>query len=222
MINTSYLSDIIPLTLAASVSVTAVTVGILILGGKNRPQAKTTAFILGNVVVLAVIGLAFLFILHKIPVAHHHQSLVGSLIDVLVGVLLVYLGIRTASKPPSPGQPTWLTGLQGMGLWKIFVVGVVVMLINFTTLIPYIPAVRDIGRMGLDVVGQLALLAAVIFVVEFWILVPLVVTKVAPTKSAAILGGFMGLIKRHSKAVTIWMCIIFGVYFAVKGILELI
>lgn len=220
--NTALLADIVPLVIVASISPTAVMVGILILSGKDRPQQKTLVFILGNVAVLLGVGLVFLFLIHQINTSAPKQSTIGSVIDIIVGLWLVHFGIRTMYKPKSTGKPKWLTGLQSMNYVKMFVAGMAVMLVNFSTLFTFIPAVRDVSHLGIGIPEQLLALAIIIFFVEFWILLPLVITKVAPSKATGVLDAFMGFIKRHSRTVTVWMCIIFGAYFAVKGVLALI
>ena len=138
-----------PLAFGATVSPAVLTVGVLILCSPRRPVARGTFFALGSVTVLVALTLLGLTVLDRFS-AHHAsatQRAVTDGVDVTLGIVLLTLALRTALRPRDPTahtqakQPT-----DHGGLATAYLLGIVMMLTNVSTIVLYIPAMRDIGR----------------------------------------------------------------------------
>lgn len=216
------LTEVLPLALAGSISPLTATVGILILTSRRRPLAGTAVYLLGNLTVLAVVGLGALALFHRFTGSPAPRSEANALVDLFIGLLLLYFVIRSALKPPrSDAPPGWLRGFDTMGLGRAFLLGLGVLVMNASTLIVYIPAVRTIANAHLAPAATAALLALTVVIVMSWLLIPFLLALLLPTRSAPLLRDLNGWIGRHSRAISLLLFLVFSLYFLAKGIGEL-
>lgn len=219
----SLLLKITPQALGSAVSPTVFAVTMLILGSKSRPRARTAAYLTGALIVLILIGAIDLFVVHTAPasVGTKHSPL-EAILNIVLGLGLLALGARTVLSHPdktaeaknkrSATQPRLLTAI---GL------GVVMMATNFSTLILYIAAVKDVRYAKVDALMDAGALAYLILFATLPIVLPLVGSIVAPGPTQKTLGRLDGLAKTHSKQIGVVVCAIFGVYLLAKGVAAL-
>jgi hypothetical protein len=223
-----FISDVLPLAIAGSCSPTTLAIGILILSSRNRPLAKAVVFTIGNLLVLAGVGLVTLFFAHATSTTSAvsaSPNAVDATIDVFVGALLVVLTLKHLLGPKSPTadtSPSWLKGLDRLSFWRSFLIGVGIMAINVSTLVVFLPAVRYVGKYAGDLGNELALLAAVVLIVESWMLAVLAMSFLAPQKSGRALRKLNVWVGKHSRTICSVLFGIFGVYFLIKGLTELL
>lgn len=217
------LTEVLPLAVAGSISPLTATVGILILTAKRRPLAKTAAYLLGNVTVLAVVGAASFTLFSQVVPKHAAPSETDTVIDLFVGLLLLYLVIRSALKSPTTdAPPSWLRGFDTMSLSRAFLLGMGILVMNASTLVLYIPAVRAIAGGHLNPGETVGLLALTVAIVMSWLLIPFLLAIVMPQRSARLLRGLNAWIGRHSRTISSLLLLVFGVYFLLKGLTELL
>ncbi len=220
------LAEVLPLALAGSVSPLTATVGILILTSKDRALAKTAAYLLGNLAVLAAVGAASFTLFDHVAAKHSApHSETDALIDLGIGLVLLYLVLRGALKRPdtdAAARPKWLSGFDTMGLGRAFLFGMGVLVMNASTLVVYIPAVRAIVNAHLPADQTAGLLALTAVIVLSWMLVPFLLALLMPRRSQAWLRALNAWIGRHSRAITLLLLFVFGAYFVVKGLGELV
>lgn len=229
MSTNEFITTVLPLAVAGSCSPTTLAIGILVLSSRNRPLSKTFVFTLGNLVVLAGVGLVTLFFAHATASATaSHGSApnpVDATIDVFVGALLLVLTLRHAFGPKSPtsdAPPKWLSGLDRIGYGRSFLIGLGIMAINVSTLVVFLPAVRYVGKYTESLGNELALLALVVLIVESWMLVVLAMAAIAPQRSARTLRRLNVWVGAHSRTICMVLFAIFGAYFLIKGLAELL
>ena len=210
-----------PLAFGAAVSPAVLTVGVLILCSPRRPVARGTFFALGSVTVLVVLTLLGLTVLDRFS-AHHAsatQRAVTDGVDVTLGVVLLALALRTALRPRDPTahaqakQPT-----DHGGLATAYSLGIVMMLTNVSTIVLYIPAMRDIGRADVSQADKVVAVLVVLMIVSLPATLPLLLRVVAPGPSQRALTRLDAAITRHRRTIVCIVEVVFGVYLIVKGI----
>ncbi len=217
------LTEVLPLALAGSVSPLTATVGILILTSRRRPLTKTTAYLLGNLTVLAIVGLGTLTLFRHFTPSPAPHSEANALVDFFVGLLLLYFVIRSALKSPkSDAPPGWLRGFDAMGLGRAYLLGIGILIMNASTLIVYIPAVRTIAGARLAPAETGWLLVLTVAIVMSWMLIPFLLALLSPKRAAPLLRGLNGWIGRHSRTISLLLFLVFGLYFLAKGLGELL
>lgn len=220
----SLVLSIIPFGLGAAVNPTALTVELLVLTGKSRPKARAWAYLLGFTVVL--FGFIFLFvtILGRITSAQQAgRNMVSTVIDVALVALLLGLGIRQlhpAQTTAERHQSRVAARLQTGGLPTYFVVGMVAMLTDFTTLVFLLPATHEVAR-STDPweVKQLALITlAVIAMIP--LLLPVLGLTLLGSRADAFLARTNVFVTRYPRQINASVCFFIGAliaYNAIKG-----
>ncbi len=110
---------------------------------------------------------------------------------------------------------------KGEGALAAFLLGAVMMLTNFTSLVLYIPAMKDVHRSPASDGTKAAVVLVAFVVTALPALIPLGARVVAPGPSArglARVGTFMTV---HKRGVTVAVAVLFGGYLLVKGLGQL-
>ncbi len=214
----SILLKVLPLAIGAAVSPTVLTVVVLLLAGaKTRRDA--VAFAIGTALVSVAIGLAVLFVFNRALEAHHdsagHRSAV---VDVVLGLVLLALAVREVVARPKAKEPK---ARRELGVGGAFALGAAVMAANFSSLVLYLAALKEIVRADVATVSELVVTAVFIVIMLLPAEVPLLLTVVAPDSSQRILTSIGASVKRHSRTITIVVLVVFGAYLLAKGVLKL-
>jgi hypothetical protein len=211
---------VLPLALGAAISPTVLTVAVLTLSSRDRPVARGFAYLVGFLLVLGVytaLGLTVLDRVHHQPSAS--ERAVSDAVDVVIGLVLFALAIRAIVRhrggddgdtPKPPKQHHASVGAS-------FVAGVVMMLTNITTIVLYIPAMRDINHSDVSTTDKAVVVVVALLITSLPALAPLLVRIVAPGPSVRMLTSLNAAITRHQHAVVVGVEIVFGVYLLLKG-----
>ncbi len=220
------LARVLPLALGAAVSPTVLTMSVLILCSRRRPVARGVVFTLGVLTVLVVLTVLGLTVLDRF--ANHHptatERAVSDGVDLALGIVLLALALRTWLRPHDPTRsdepkhPRKAHGDSEHGLWSAFVVGVVLMVTNVTTIVLYIPMMKDIGRSEVSEAQQLLVVVLVVVIVSLPAWLPLVLRVVAPGPSQRALVRLEGFTTRHRRTIVLVVEVAFGLYLLLKGI----
>lgn len=216
--------SIIPFGLGAAVNPTALTIELLILTGKNRPKARAWAYLLGFTVVLIAFIAVFVTVLGRsTPAQQAGRSMVSTIIDVALVSLLLGLGIRQLRPVKTTAerhQSRVAARLQAGGLPTYFVVGMVAMLTDFTTVVFLLPATHEVAR-STDPweVKQLALMVlAVIALIP--LLLPALGLTLLGRRADAFLARTNAFVTRYPRQINASVCFFIGAlvaYNAIKG-----
>lgn len=208
-------AHVLPLALGAAVSPTVLAVNLIVLGSPRRPRSRGAGFALGGAVVIAVLSIVALAGLLPTTTSSG-ASTTGAAVDLVCAVVLVLLAIRALRRPaPAARQPADGPWLGYVGL------GAAVMATNFTTIVLYVPAMKDIARADVPGTTQAAAVVVTMAITTVTLWVPLVLTLLAPGVAGRVLGGLDGFLTAHQRAVTVVICFGFAVLLAVKGIARL-
>lgn len=218
------LSKVIPLALGAAVSPTVLIVVLLVLSGR-RAIARGTAFVAGVLVVLS--GLTVLGLLLSKPAhASAVQTDVTRAIDGLVGTLLLLLAARTVmrmilSRRTGSSEPTDTSGTDAQrstGLVTAFVLGVAMMLSNFSTILLYLPAMHEISTSTVGFRDKVLAVALAFVITSIPATGPLALRLTLPDASARLLDRLRTLATRYQRQIGITIELVFGVYLVVKAL----
>lgn len=215
------LARVLPLALGAAVSPTVLTMSVLLLCSKRRPIARGAVFTLGVLTVLVALTVLGLTVLDRF--ANHHPSAteraVSDGVDLALGIVLLALALRTAlrshdpTRHEAPKQPH-----DHGGLGSAFVLGLVMMATNVTTIVLYIPMMKDIGRAPVSDADQAFAVVLVLLIVSLPAWLPLLLRIVAPGPSARALGKLEVFTTRHRRTIILVVEIAFGAYLLLKGV----
>lgn len=199
----------IPLALAAALNPTAIAVeAILLSAGKT----KGAAFLAGFTVVFLAIGVVGVTIGIATPTG---PSKVSDWIDIAAAVLLALLGFRSwrgshrqkvakAHKVPSTRES--------------FAFGVGLAVTDFSSVIPYLVALKNIGRSPEPNPVHWLMLVLFNLIALAPLYLPVLGAYAAPDTADRLLAKLRDGLAKHGAQVGAVVCWVFAVYLAVKGV----
>lgn len=218
------LSKIIPLSLGAAVSPTVLIVILLVLSGR-RAVVRGAAFLCGVLVVLGGLTALGLLISHS-----SHESTtqieITHAVDVVAGVLLLLLALGTVLKSvtadrdgpaamPTEPEPD---PQRGSGVFSAFLIGMAMMVSNFSTILLYLPAMRTISASTVATADKVVAVLIAFVITSLPATVPFAMRVGFPVASARVLERMRAFTQRHAKQISVGVEVIFGVYLVLKGV----
>ena len=216
------LARVIPLALGAAVSPALLTVAVLTISSPRRGVARGFALALGvlaAITVLTALGLTVLSHTTSHPSAT--KSAVSDAIDVTVGLVLLALALKSLldRKPAQPtGDAPDSSHRAPMGLTATFAAGAALMVSNVTSIILYIPAMKEIAKSDVSDGAKAVTTIIVILITALPVLLPLAIRLVAPRSSQRWLASLNEFIGRHHHTLILGVEIVFGIYLLAKGL----
>lgn len=219
------LASVLPLAVGAAVSPTLVALQLLVLTGTTKPVARAWALAFGSALVLAVFSLLGLTVLnHLHPAGHGHHSWSGAVIMFVAAGLLGLLAVRSIVRRPTSAEqhgsrtadrlataPTaWFVGVGAVG-----------MVVNFSTLLLFLPALHEITRSSVDLAGRSVAFALLFVITLLPVLLPVgLVTVMGPHADPA-LAATHRVVSRYARQIGIVVEVVFAVYLVLRGVAEL-
>jgi hypothetical protein len=219
------LVSVLPLAVGAAISPTLLALQLLVLSGSTKPLARAWALTAGAGLALgafSVLGLTVLDHLH--PAEHEHHSLRGAVIMFVAAALMAALAARSLLRRPTPGeqQKTRTTGrLEDAPTFWFVGVGAIGMTVNFSTLVLFLPALHEITRSSVALVGKGIAFAILFLVTLSPVLIPVGLVTVSGGRAEPILDATHGFVARNSRRIGIIVEVVFAGYLAWKGLAEL-
>lgn len=216
------IAELVPMGIAGAVSPVSVSLLILVLTGRRSPLRNGALLVVGYVGALVVAGVAVLVAFHP-SVGTDGHSTERSTIDILIGALLLLLAVRRLLKAPSDSAapPKWMESLDTMAPVRAVVIGAGLLVVNFTTVAIYIPALAEIAKAGLGFSSSAIALAVVIALISSTMTAPVVLYAVMRQRAGAILNALRSWLAKHDRAVMTVVLVVFGLYLLLKGLLGL-
>ncbi len=219
------LASVLPLAVGAAISPTLLALQLLVLTGETRPVARAWALCAGAALVLAafsVLGLTVLNHLH--PGRHGHTSLRDAVILFAAAGLMALLAVRSLHKRPTPAeQQTSRTAgrLQHANTTWFVGVGAIGMLVNFSTLVLFLPALHEITRSSVGDAGRAVALAMLYLVTLLPVLAPVTVVSLLGPRAQPALRATHSFVSDHARQIGTVIEVVFAVYLTLRGISEL-
>jgi cytochrome c biogenesis protein CcdA len=218
------LSKALPLAMGAAVSPTVLAVVLLILSAPKRPVARGVAYTAGVLVILSGLTVLGLVVMrHGVGVGSGRNPVTRA-IDGTMGVLLLVLALHTVLKAltvdrESPAGPAPAANPDRYsGLGAAFLLGMAMMVANFSTILLYLPAMREVSAARVDTVDKVVVVAIVFVITSLPATLPLALRLVAPGPSARWFAALHGWVTRHQRTIAIVIEVVFGVYLLAKAV----
>jgi len=195
---------------------------VLTISSPRRGLARgvaLTAGVLASLAVLTALGLTVLS--HVTSHASATKTAVSDAVDVTVGLVLLALALKALvdhqNSQSGDDAPDTSRGAP-MGLLATFGAGAALMVTNVTTIILYVPAMKEITKSDVSDTGKAVAALIVLVITALPVLLPLAARLAAPTASQRWLGSLNAAISRHHRAVIVGVEVVFGVYLLAKGL----
>lgn len=207
----------LPLALGAAISPTVLVAELLVLSQPERPRAKAAAFVAGGFTVLVVAAALTMTVLHRSGTKPNSPAMAW--LDLFFAAVLLGVAVRWIVHPPARDKKP-KTHRQG-GVVTYAVLGVVIMLTNVTTLVLFMPAMRDIAIADspFDAKATATVVVFVITTIVLWL--PLLLSLLAPHTADRVLQPLNRFLATHTRLVTVVVSLGFAVFLGFKGLTRL-
>jgi Sap, sulfolipid-1-addressing protein len=215
------MSELLPgllvLAVGGSIAPPLLLLTILFLGSR-RPLPNAGALALGYFATCAAIGVSGLILFGG---AESILSMVGRVISVTVGALLIVLGLRSLLKAPDPdaSPPGWMESIDSMSPPKAFGIGLALFPLQVKNLAIFVECLNLIVASSLSLEGSILALMLVLLVFAIPVLVLIGLYAAVPRRAATMLGSLQTWMRKYNRAITVVICLVFGAFFLVKGLL---
>ncbi len=219
------LLSVLPLAIGAAISPTLLALQLLVLTGSTKPVARAWALAAGSALVLAVFALLGLTLLnHLHPAEHHHHSVHGAVVMFIAAALLAALAVRTLRRRPMPAdEHTSRTAgrLQTAPTYWFVGVGAVGMVLNFSTLVLFLPALHEITRSTTTMADRVVAFAVLYVITLTPVVAPVTLVALLGDRATPALEATHRFVTRHSRQIGIAIEVVFAAYLTLRGIGEL-
>lgn len=215
------IARVLPLALAGAISPTVLAVVLVVLSEKRYPKLRGLAFLAGTTTVVVAISLLVVFVLGSaVPDSQKgSDSDLSGYIDLGFSVLLLALAAFTFSRRNHPHKEHHDSSKEpGARLSRFYAIGAAIMLLNFTTLAVFLPALKEIAIDKVSEADRIAALVVVDVIVLTPAWLPVLLYLVSPRLARKVLDPLNDLLLRHRVAVGVGICLVFAAYLAYLGI----
>ena len=207
------LFSLLPLGIGAAISPWPTTVTIMFLS-TGRPLAKALAYLIGYSAVLVAIGIFALTVFGGGDYEGGDRSSAGrDTLHVVFGILFLVLALRLWLKAPDPSAPPprWMSAFESINIGGAFLLGLFMMVTNFSTLPLYIAGLKEIVTAKLNPASNLFALVLFILLIVVELLVPIVVYARSPRRGGELLDGARQWLEKYNRVITICIFVFYGI-----------
>lgn len=208
------------LLLAASglLSVGSITLVILLLLS-DRGWRSGLGYALGYFTAYSVIGVAVVVLGYRAAGSGGEPGLFFPIALLVLGALLLWLAWRNWRKPPAKTQeePRFFRIVDNITPLKAFGFGALVTVVNVKNLALYMTAVSVPLLSPLPLAQKIAITLADALVFSLSVLIPVLIYLAFPRRAREILLAFRGMLERNGRTIGIWLPLVFGLIFIIKG-----
>lgn len=204
---------IMPFILGAAISPVLLITVLYILSRPQKPVLKSLLYLLGATICISTITALIFLTATNVTIKSSKPSLLPHLI---IGALVLFLAFDIFRKGP---QRSRHKEAQSDGLVKYFVVGVALMLVNFTTIAMIFEVALEIRALSVPIADRNIYFFATILASLVPILLPLLVLAISGKHSKQILAVLSGFMKKYSYLVTSAFFALIGVYILIKALI---
>jgi len=200
------LTRLLPLSLGAAISPTVLAVALTVLSGR-RAVARGAAYAAGVLLVLGGLTAIGLYgVRRTAPSAITTE--IGHVVDGIAGVLLLLLAIGTILRgalhdPAAPDPDTTPPPKHQPGLRGAFVLGLAMMLANFSTILLYLPAMHAISAADLATGDTIVAVAIAFVITSTPATAPYLFRVVAPGPAGRVFGRLHEIVARNQRRIAI-------------------
>jgi hypothetical protein len=207
------LLEILPLAIAATFSPSGLLFVTMILSGKDRPVKNSVVFLSGAILFLIALGSFIMVAYNSAVTSKGHPGTFAGAIDILLGLLIiVVIGRSLIFKKKEK------TVEKKQGRRPYLIMGFLFMLINASSLIPFIAASKIIAENDIGFVNALIAFIALILITMFMVSFPVLVILLMPGRSEKVMVPVKSFISRHGTQVAQAYYFLIALYLIYKGV----
>ena len=213
------LPQAVGLALLAAISPTALLVAAVYLGSA-RPRQTLLFYLIGALVMSAVMGAVVLVLLRAGGFSLPHHRTPRYALRLILGILLLLGGVVLASrkrKPPDPDKPqTGLTArlIASPAPYTAFLAGILI----FAPGVTFIAAIQVVATAQASLDATVTALALIVVINVSLVWLPLLGYLAAPGPTTRWLVGFNAWLRRNGRLILAAVMVATGIIVAIDGL----
>lgn len=195
-------------------SPTLLTLELLILAGKTHPKSRAWMFVIGAAVTIFAVGVVATTLLRNVATPDSQAPdpwLLG--MKSAITLVLIIIGVRQLLPTKTVGERHRSRTQQRIASAKtpvFFIVGVVGMLTNVSTIVLYLPAIHLIVHASESESNKLLAATMLWLITIVPILLPVLAVSVVGQRSDAFLARVNAWTTRHTRQINAGLCFFFA------------
>jgi hypothetical protein len=218
------LRSVLPLALGAAVSPVILLLQMVTLTTGTSRLARAWLVAAGAALALAGWGLAGWLLVNRLPTPRVGPDATAAAVDLTLALVLVALGIRAVvgrhDPAPAPAAADDAASAPPR-LLTAFGLGVAAMASNVTTIVLFLPAVRDIARARVATLDTVVALVVLFAVTLAPALLPVLAVSLGGAAGRRVLDRVGEFARVHHAAIAAVVSFAFAVYLGLKGLQRL-
>ena len=206
------IAKILPLAVAAAINPTGILVVVALLATAKRTALLLTAGFCAAFVAFGVVVLALGLRLELKP------STTSAVIDLVAAAAVAYLGVRSLQKRKKPQHDDPAKKHRHLGPGAAFGAGLALAAVDFSSIIPYLVALKEMVIAGTGSVAAWTALAVFLLICLFPMVAPVALAYVAPATAQHVLDPVRRSLQKHGQTIVAVVCFVIATYLAVKGV----
>ena len=203
---------ILPLAVAAAINPTGILVVMALLATAKRTALLLVAGFCAAFIAFGVVVLAFGLRLELTP------GPTSAAIDLVAAVAVAYLGVRSLQKHKKPQNDDPTRKHRKLSPATAFGAGVALAAADFSSIIPYLDALKDMVVAGAGSAAAWTALVVFLLVCLFPMVAPVALAFAAPTTAQRALDPIRRSLQKHGQTIIAVVCFVIAAYLAVKGV----
>ena len=205
--------SIIPLSLAASVSVTSYLLFFNILAAKEHQLRNGLAFIIGGTLTYTIIAVVVLISVGNVTSNSNPHNVLHAVADFLlaaISLVLLYVMLREENKTEQKKD-----GKKSSGIFPHVLSGAMIKLVSANTLPPFIAAIKDVSVAHLSIVAIAILCTSVILITMLPLIAPYLLFLFNKQRALVLLSPvdhFLGKYKNYINSIILILVAIYLIY----------
>ena len=185
----------------------------MILSGKDRSVKNSVVFLSGAILFLIALGSFIMVAYNSAVTSKGHTGTFAGAIDILLGrLIIVVIGRSLIFKKKEK------TVEKKQGRRPYLIMGFLFMLINASSLIPFIAASKIIAENDIGFVNALIAFIALILITMFMVSFPVLVILLMPGRSEKVMVPVKSFISRHGTQVAQAYYFLIALYLIYHGV----
>jgi threonine/homoserine/homoserine lactone efflux protein len=206
---------ILPLAIAAAINPTGILVLVALLA-----TAKRTALFLSAGFCAVFIGFGGVVLALGLRL-ELKPSATSAVIDLVAAALIVYLGVRSLRKKPAAEGDDPAKKHRRLGPAGGFVAGIALAASDFSSIVPYLVALKDMTVANAGAAASWTALAVFLVICLAPMAAPVVLAYAAPQSADRVLGPLRRTLQKHGGTIIAVVCFVIAAYLALKGVRRL-
>ncbi len=219
------LTELLPVMVGAAV-VPLYPIIVLMLLQSPRGLGKTIAFVSGGVTIRLAQGILFGLVLGTAMTnsSEGEQWLIASAFLLVMGILLLVVAFKKWRREEDPDDPPpqWIIGLNDLSGLRALSAGAVYVIFGIKQWVFTLSAIGIIAAASLGPPSGVTLYLFYILITQILVLPPILFYALAPKRATKPLQTAQSWLERHNRVIVVTVSLIFGLWFAYKGITGLI